>query len=391
MAKHRYTETSDVGYVGNMKNAIGGVIVGIVMAFGAIPLTWWNEGRTVRETRSLEEGQKAVVAAGVESVDAANEGRLVHVAGRLVSDETLADERFGVESSGLRLERTVEMYQWDEDKDEKKSDSGKTTTTYEYDTKWSERAIDSSDFRHRDGHENPSDWPVRSETWRAAQGNLGAYVLDADMLSRAEGNAALEPPAEAETTLDGFRREGSGWYFGENASSPQVGDIRVRFSETPEGDYSFIARQAGSGLAPYATKAGNEILLVDTGIVPAEKMFEAAHSRNAFIAWALRAGGFVLLWLGLSLVMRPLAAATSILPGIGWIVARGIGLVSFVIALLVSLSTIGLAWVWYRPLLGGALLAAAVASIFLLKRKRDVPAVAVVSAPPPPPPPARPA
>ena len=51
------------------------VLTGFVIAAAALPLMWCNEGRALTTTRSLEEGQGAVIGIASDAVDAASPGR----------------------------------------------------------------------------------------------------------------------------------------------------------------------------------------------------------------------------------------------------------------------------------------------------------------------------
>ena len=60
------------------------------------------------------------------------------------------------------------MYQWQETESESKEDnlggSETVTTTYNYDTLWSEAEISSDSFKVPEGHQNPSFEQPRSHT-----------------------------------------------------------------------------------------------------------------------------------------------------------------------------------------------------------------------------------
>jgi Flp pilus assembly protein TadB len=60
----------------------------------------------------------------------------------------------------------------------------------------------------------------------------------------------------------------------------------------------------------------------------------------------------------------------DVLPILGDLIGIGTGIVAFLIATPVALITIGIAWLFYRPLLGIVLLAAAGGLLFLLIKKR---------------------
>ena len=70
---------------------------------------------------------------------------------------------------------------------------------------------------------------------------------------------------------------------------------------------------------------------------------------------------------------------------LGTIGSWGIGLVTGLVSLSLSLTTIGVAWVFYRPLLGGSLIAIVVALLIWSRRARRPAGAAATAVPPPPP------
>jgi hypothetical protein len=67
------------------------------------------------------------------------------------------------------------------------------------------------------------------------------------------------------------------------------------------------------------------------------------------------------MFLGLVMILRPISVAGDVLPFMGSMMAFGAGAFAFVIASVLSTGTIAVAWIFYRPLLGGSLLAVAIA------------------------------
>jgi Transmembrane protein 43 len=68
------------------------------------------------------------------------------------------------------------MYQW---KEEKKEDTQNnvgggttTTTTYDYSRVWSDKPINSSEFKHPENHDNP-EMPFRNAQFTASDAKLG--------------------------------------------------------------------------------------------------------------------------------------------------------------------------------------------------------------------------
>ena len=153
------------------------------------------------------------------------------------------------------------------------------------------------------------------------------------------------------------------FYKGENPSFPQIGDMRVVYEAVAPTEVNIIAAQQGATLAAFRAKAGGTIAMVSTRRMSAQQMFDDALWWNLVKSWLWRGGGFVALWLGYGLALRPLTILAGILPGLfgGLVVATGF-VASLLLALGVTLVTTSFAWVLHRPefgvpmLIGGALL-----------------------------------
>ena len=390
-----FREVTNRGWGSRLKGAFSGLLFGLLFVVAAFVLEWWNEGRAVHRAQDLAEGAAAVVSVADAAIRSENNGKLVHVSGKVTAEGKLSEPDFNFQVAALNLSRSVEMYQWTEDRDsktKKKIGGGtETVTEYTYRKEWSSHLQNSDDFHSPDGHRNPDSMPLGGGSWTAQGGRLGGFRLDQSMLSRLGGKARFSPPAEARASDTAFKREGDEFYRGANSGSPQVGDIRVSFSIVPEGTHSIIAEQSGSSLKPFTTRGGRELLLMRTGTVGADAMFEKAQADNTALTWMLRVGGVVLMWLGFTMLFKPLVVLADVLPIAGRVVGAGVGFVSILIAIVLSLMTIALAWLWYRPLLGLALVGIAVTAFyFLFKRvKKAEPAMPPPppSAPPPSPPP----
>jgi hypothetical protein len=385
-----FTETTRQSWFSRVAGSFVGIIVGIVLMLVAFPLLWWNEGRAVRTAQGLTEGASAVVSVASDSVDASREGALVHVSGLATTTETLTDEDFGVSAPGLRLARTVEMFQWrEEKKSEKRKKIGggeETTTTYTYKTVWSDSAIDSSAFKRPDGHRNPDRLPWESKTIAAEHVTLGAFTLSPDLVAKVSARVPLpvEEGRAARLSVDaGVRAVNGGFYRGKDPDVPAVGDVRIRYAIVKPQTVSVVAVQRGSSFDAYRTKTGTTILMLEEGPVAADAMFKEAQSSNRLMAWLLRGVGFLLMFLGLFLVFRPIAVLGSVLPLFGSLLSGGIGFVSFFVALALSLTTIALAWLFYRPLLAISLLVLAVVSVVLVVRRHRAKKPAGTPLPPP--------
>ncbi len=354
-------------------SSVGGAVVGLVLFVGSFPLLWWNEGRSIKTYKSLNEGAAAVASVSAEQVDPGNDGKLVHVSGKATTNETLSDPDFGVAALAIRLERRVSMYQWTESsKSETRKKLGggeETVTTYSYSKEWRDDVVDSSDFEEPAGHENPSRMDYPGTRWQAAGVTLGAFSLSDSLKGKIDKPELVAVDA---STLPALRErlgrkpwiQGSGLYLGENPGQPAIGDLNVSFYKTAPTEVSLVARQSATGFVPWTSSNGREIELLTLGTVPASSMFDAAQRENTFFTWLLRGGGFLLMAIGLAMFSGPLAVVADLIPFVGSVVRAGTGLVAFLIAVPLSAGTIGIAWFFYRPLVAIPLLVAAGAVSF---------------------------
>lgn len=386
----RFTETTRQSWFSRIGGSFAGAVAGLVLLLVAFPLLWWNEGRAVKTAKGLTEGAGAVVSVASDGIDASRDGALVHVSGQATTAETLTDEEFGVSARALTLVRSVEMYQWREEKQSqkrKKLGGGEaTTTTYTYRTGWSSAAVDSADFRQPDGHRNPGRFPWDSQTIVADSVTLGVFTLPRDLVAMISAREPLriEAGSGARLTADSaVRIADGGLYRGGNPDSPAVGDVRIRYEIVRPQVVSVVAVQRGNSFEGYRTTAGTTILMLEKGAVAADAMFRTAESSNHTTAWVLRGVGLLLMFLGLFLAFRPIAVIGSVLPLLGSLASTGIGLVSFLIALVLSLVTISLAWLAYRPVLAIGLLVVAAAAVVLVVRRQRASKHATLAVPPP--------
>ena len=389
-----FTVVTNQSWFSRIGQSIKSVLVGLVLFIASFPVLYWNEARAVRTANSLEEGAGAVVSVQADRVDPGSEGKLVHLSGEVTTAATLTDEDFGVSANALQLVRTVSMYQWiEEEKSEEKKKLGggtETVTTYTYKKGWSEDAVDSSSFTHPEGHENPGELPVASQTLTADPITLGAFTLSEPVVAQIGGAKDLPVNAEAAATIPEEYKERlhvaqDRFYMGANPASPQVGDARISFEVIPIGPRSIVARQVGDTFESYQAKAGDAILLVDEGIASAEGMFATAQAENQTLTWILRAVGALLMFLGLLMVFKPIAVFGDVVPLIGTMLGAGLGIFSFLIAASLSLLTIAVSWIVVRPVLGLVLLALALGAIVGLisigmKKKKSRAALAPATA-----------
>jgi hypothetical protein len=371
-----FTETTSESWFSRLIGSIKSVLVGILLFLGSFPVLFVNEGHAVGTARTLEEGAGIVVSVPSAAVDPKNEGRLVHMTGEATTTETLVDPEFGVKANALKLVRDVEMYQWKEEKktEERKKLGGgsETVTTYDYRKTWSETRVDSSTFKKMEGHENPPQFPVEADTQLASSVTVGAFHLSPAMVGQLDRSEDISLGENAGTLPDAMKgrvtRAGTGYYMGAAPASPAVGDVRITFKAVRPAVVSLVARQVGPSFEAYHTKAGGNVLLLKYGTLDAAAMFKAAQQEATILTWIFRFVGFLLMFLGLVMIFRPITVFADVIPLLGTLLGAGIGLFAGLTALVLSLVTIAVSWLFFRPLLAIVLLGIAVGGLFLLVR-----------------------
>ena len=376
MAADSFTEVSSQSWFSRLGGAFTGILIGLILFVVSFPLLFWNEGRAVKRYKTLKEGGGAVVSVAADRVEGANSGKLIHVTGKAETAATLSDSIFGVSANAIKLKRVVMMYQWEEtqNKETRKKLGGgtETVTTYSYTKTWADSPISWASFGQPEGHENPGTMPYEPTTLVADTVTLGAFTLSPSLVGKISNFEALA--VGGDTGLPQVIEESAmfhdgGFYIGANPASPAIGDVQVTFRVAKPTEVSVIASQVGESFEPYRAKVGGTIELLQTGIHSADAMIERAQQSNKILTWVLRVVGFVVMLLGLNMISKPLSVLADVLPFLGTIVGAGTGIIAFLIAACLSLITIAIAWIVYRPLIGIILLVAAVGLTLAIRGK----------------------
>ncbi|MBE9561575.1 MAG: TMEM43 family protein [Proteobacteria bacterium] len=372
-----YTEVTNESWWSRIKNSFGNIIFGLILFLVAFPFLFWNEGRAVYQAKTLEEGINIVTSIDANQIDKNNEGKLVHLTGQAESNETLGDDRFGiVQENIIKLRRVVQMYQWQENQqsrtEEKLGGSTETITTYTYAKEWNSKVTNSNNFKQSEEHQNPPEMSFNSGIFQAKEVIFGAFTLPSSLVNHINNYQNLpvtnttfkQIPEEIQNKLQVHNNY---YYMGKNPAQPQIGDLKIRFEVVLPNTVSIIAKQLGSTFEFYTTQVGGTIELLEYGKVSATNMFKHEQEFNIILTWVFRLVGFIIMFIGLNLIFGVLRTLAAIVPFIANIVGFLGNIVNFIIATTLSLITIAIAWIFYRPLLGIALLILAGSLLYLLK------------------------
>jgi len=431
-----YTVTTSTSWFQRLGSSFRGIVTGVVLVIVGTILLWWNEGNFVKTGDALTEAQGVTQQLGdISTVDSSKNGQLVHATGDVATEDMLTDPIFNVSANAIRIERTVEFFQWVEhSKEEKRQKLGggeETVTTYTYEKDWVSKPIDSSRFVDPNAVKRNQNFilaNIENFKTQATNVSFGAYRLPEFLISSISGAVpwAVELPEETKASLtqqisqmmpatsaapstavpNTAATQSSSFYnlmeeqvtqpaapaqelvhvqastimLSASPGVPQIGDVRITFKVTHPGTISILAKLNGETFEQYRAANGKTVSKLSMGTHSLENMYGEAHSANSTMTWILRFVGAGLVIVGLKMVLAPLSVIASVLPILGNIVGAGAGLVSTLLGAAWSLLIISIAWLRFRPIVGvGMLVVAAILIGLVVMRGRGAKAPAPAS------------
>ena len=382
-----YQETITTGYGSRVKQSFKSIATGFTLFLGATAMLWWNEGNSVKTADMLEEAQGVcVVMENPSKKDASLEGQLVCGTAMAVTEDLLTDKDFGLSVNAISMKRKVEYYQWHETKTEEtkeKSDgSEKKIVTYDYRRDWSSTPIGSSKFKQHYGHVNVVLAEFDDGEQWAEHVSFGAYTLNNSLIHSINTYEPLRPDLSDDvlrqldktiqasyerhyTKKEGLNSNDLNYvhvsdnqlYLGLEPGSPTVGDVRIKFEKVaPSHEVTVVAVVNGDGFGPFKAKNGYMLEKLVMGKKDMDQFFEDEQETNTFNTWAYRILGIIMVIGALKLIFGFVVTLTKIVPFLSTIVGWGVGVICTVLGVVWSLIVIAIAWLFYRPIVGIALL-----------------------------------
>ena len=158
-------------------------------------------------------------------------------------------------------------------------------------------------------------------------------------------------------------------YYGRTPNAPEVGDVKVTFEVIVPAKVTVIAQTAEDTFKPFKAKNGKTFETLVMGKKTADEIFESENSANSTWTWILRIAGIFLVIFSLKMVFGFIETILKVVPFVSNIVGWGVGIVCTIIGFVWSIIVIAIAWIFYRPLLGIALLVIAGLLIWLFAFK----------------------
>lgn len=405
-----YQETVTTGYGTQVKQSFKKIATGFTLFLGATAMLWWNEGNSVKTADMLEEAQGVCVEMeNPNKKDASLEGQLVCGTAMTATTDLLTDKDFGFSVNAISMKRKVEYYQWDEKRTEetkqKLDGSEKKVVTYDYNLKWSSSPIGSKHFKEHSTHVNVVLAEFEDDEQWAEHVSFGAYNLNNSLIHSINAYEPLRPDMSDDmlrvldktiqasyerhyTKKEGLNSNDYNFvhvsdgqlYLGFDPNDSKVGDVRINFEKVaPASEVTVVAVVDGDGFKPFKAKNGYTLEKLVMGRKDMNQFFENEQETNTFNTWAYRILGILMVIGALKLIFGFVVTLTRIVPFLSTIVGWGVGVICTVLGVVWSLLVIAVARLFYRPIVGIALLAIAgiLVWIFALGGKNKLKQLAV--------------
>jgi hypothetical protein len=275
-----------------------------------------------------------------------------------------------VDGDYVSLERVVEMYAWKETSNsstvEDTVGGGSTTTTYTYSKEWTRSPDQSSSFKEPYGHENPAK-VLEDATITADYATIDSFELNPQSMQLPDGEkitpAAVELP-------NGYVQTGSYIFSSETAATqPLVGDIRI----------SYVVLPVGKTVTAFGAKQGSEIV---STTVEDEKFFrmfsgshaqalETMHGEYVLTVWLIRVFGTIAIFVGLQLIVQPLARILGVIGIVGRAVEGITGFINGLIAVVLGTTIIIVSQIAHNIYLLMTVLVLVGGGVYLYLRRRN--------------------
>ena len=398
-----FTETRTTGYGSRLGNSCMAIPMGIILFLVATALLWWNEGRAVHRAQDIKQVAKTAQSIGdISNANTSLDGQLIHTTGTASTEDILSDDLFGIKTNALAIVRSAEYYQWKEnEKHETKDKLGgkqEEIITYTYERDWTADPINSSRFKDPDYQGvNNVIWEIEDMRVIASNVSFGTYTLPelfiSDIVSKQSDNVSplmisadnpalkqlnenvmkalgenVRPEAaQVKDSLAYVHVFGNQVYIGFNPSKPSIGDIRLTFEQlAPSCNISLIAVPTNGTFTTFQAKHDANEYELRVGTWTLDQMIKQANDENATLTWILRILGVIVVIAALKMIFGILVTILKLVPFLASIMNLGVSLVCGVLGFVWSLIVIAIAWIFYRPLLGIALLVIAAGLVYWL-------------------------
>jgi len=337
-----YTETTTQSWGSRIMGSIKWILIGVLLFFWSFVVLYWNEGRA-----DMSEVAKTATEIDANSVASSEyDGKLISITGELSSEELLWDNYLNAWKY-IALQRSVETYAWKEKTEtttEKKTGGSEVTTkSYTYEKVWTTNPEDSSNFKQAEWHTNILS-AIEWVSHRVTTATNGVYNLDMGNISL-PSMKALDITKDMVIEQDWFQYNPGKFLYKTSASwsltNPEIWDIRMSYkvlNHLPTVTVFGKLMSSSNKVVAYYDKDNNTLYRAFEW----ERVGAISTMKTEYTAslWILRLVWFLMMFFWLNLVFGPLSVFLDVLPILGTVSRTGIGIITFICALILSIITI---------------------------------------------------
>ena len=292
--------------------------LGLSLLFLAVVVLWLNEG-----AMDVAKVARSSISLSSDQVEARTGRRLVSVTGQLSTDERIGDPQFLRSGPYIKLVRKVEMFSWEEKRDNK---------NYLYEKAWLTQPADARRFHDKRGHENPP-LPLNTASYLTPMAKIGAFTIDPLMMAFPAPTALL---LASDQVILGRNAALAGKYYifmgAGTYKKPRIGDVRISFLAISASlEVTAFGKKQNDMLAPFVTI---EYKFYKSFRGDRDQAISQMPAEHKVRLWLLRLLGFLIMWLGLSRFTRPVELLAKARPELK---SLGRAQLTFGLALLISL------------------------------------------------------
>jgi len=305
--------------------SIGTLLMGVLVFIGSFVILFMTAGRT----------DYSIVAQTAVSPENITETKdFVYVTDKLTTEDRIGGDLYLKSGEYAVINKKAEMYSWVEEKNVENDH-----TYYKYDTAWVSEPQDSSEFDQTKHHENPT-MEINDLYRFASDVKIGQYSIDLEGV-RLSGFEPLDLD-ESIVELDRFstlesRDKIDYIYVGRGSwDKPVVGDVRISYEVIPLGDkVTVFGMLDDDEIVQHYDPEKKELFRIFQGV----KQNAAAKLSMEYgtAGWMGRIIGFLVMWIGLMMILKPLSVSFELIPFVGDIGKKALGIVTFVIALIITI------------------------------------------------------
>lgn len=381
------------GFLEKIVGSIKGILIGIILFVVSIGMLYWNEGRVDLSNVS----QSAIEINAMEQAPADAEGQLVSASGTLTASDQIGD-LFLQPGDYVSISRNVEMYSWSESTASSTKtetgyvdeEDGATEPEYTYKKVWTSSPTDSKKFQFPTEHYNPP-IALESSNLKASSAKVGNLELNLTNLQLPSSSAIAL--SDSNTILDNGLLTEDEEFFGEafyetvadvpvekvnseylfkgigTFQSPEVGDIRISYSVVPANQQVTVFGQlSGNSISTYIGPKNSKLYRAFSGTH--DESLSQMTTEHTQSTWGLRILGFILMWIGLSMLLGPISAVLDFVPLVGDLSRGVIGIATFIVAAVLSTIVIWISMILQNILLLILAVAAIIGVILIVLRSK---------------------